>query len=326
MTVFFYVVGLEIKREVLVGELRSMRKAIVPVIAALGGVVAPIALFMLFSQLLMLSPDASRGWAVPMATDIAFVMGVLTLFGKRLPVGLKLLMLSLAIVDDLAAIIVIATAFTDQIGWGALAWSAAGFSSIYFLATFGCRKLIAYLILAGISWYGVFSAGIHPTIAGVILGFLTSHQTDREGAEHQEVSSPLVRAEHTLHPWVAFGIMPLFAFANAGVTFDAAAFADPVATAIALSLLIGKPLGIMLFTAVGVWCGIAQLPKGVTWLMMLGASTLGGIGFTMAIFLATLSLPLSALAAGKCGILFGSFASAVIGSSILWWSVRRKSV
>ena len=359
MTIFFFVVGLEIKREMVVGELQSFRKAILPVIAALGGVILPASCFLLLGNLLHLPPETARAWAIPMATDIAFVVGVLALFGNRVPFGLKILMLSLAIVDDLIAVLVIAFVFTEQIGWGALLLAAAGFSLTYTMNKLNVRSIPAYVVLGFFIWLAVLKSGVHPTVAGVLLGLMTpvaaliepavlgsyittlakkfdgdERDTMREflKGSFQRISfaikesvSPLARLEQGLHPWVAFLIMPLFAFANAGVVVKFAEMSDPLAVAVALSLFLGKPVGIMIFCAVSVKLGIAQLPKAVTWRMLFAAACLAGIGFTMSIFLATLSLPTQEIAAGKIGILAGSLASAILGSTALYLSTKGRS-
>ncbi len=354
MAVFFFVVGLEIKREMVAGELRSPRQAALPIFAAVGGMVIPAALFALLGGGLALSPEARRGWAIPMATDIAFVVGVLALFGPRVPFGLKIMLLSLAIVDDLGAVLVIAVAFTEEIVWGALGIAALGLAATYGLNRAGVRSVAVYVFLGAGIWLAVLKSGVHPTVAGVLLGLLTpasawigdatlrevledllrrkppedamdGHRAallQRAGFASREAVSPLVRLEHALHPWVAFAIMPIFALANAGVEVRPAAAADPLAATVGLGLLVGKPLGIIGFSFVAVKLGVAALPAGVSWLMLTAGGCLAGIGFTMAIFLATLSLPESAIEAGKIGIIGGSFISACLGAGLLLWATR----
>lgn len=356
MAIFFFVVGLEIKREIVAGELRTMRKAALPVIAALGGMVIPAGLFLVLCQVIPLPADVHRGWAVPMATDIAFVVGVLALFGPRVPFSLKIMLLSVAIVDDLGAVLVIAIAFTEEIAWTPLGLAALGFAVTYGLNRAGVRSVPVYVIVGAGIWLAVLKSGVHPTVAGVMLGLLTPASAwigdralgeviedllkrlrgqkqaddgcdletalDRASFAARESVSPLSRLEHGLHPWVAFLIMPVFALANAGVEVRMDAATDPLAAAIAAGLLFGKPIGILGFSWLGVKLGIAQLPTGTGWMHVAAGGCLAGIGFTMAIFLATLSLPGVEIEAGKIGILGGSLLSAVLGSFLLARAVR----
>ncbi len=357
MAIFFFVVGLEIKREIVAGELRDPRQAALPIVAALGGMLVPALLFLTLNSLLGLGPDTRRGWAVPMATDIAFVVGVLALFGKRVPLSLKVMLLSVAIVDDLGAVLVIAIVFTDQIASSALAVAAGGFVLTFGLNRAGVRSVPVYVAVGAGIWLAVLKSGVHPTIAGVLLGLLTPHRAwlghdalrevvgdlperlrteqpaDAEGLQSElawanlavrESISPLARLEHTLHPWVAFLIMPVFALANAGVPIRPASASDPLAVVIAAGLLIGKPVGIVAFSFVAIRLRIARLPAGTNWMMTLGGGALAGIGFTMAIFLATLSLPADKIEAGKLGILLGSLLSACVGAILLAASHRAR--
>ncbi len=358
MAIFFFVVGLEIKRELVAGELRDPRKAALPIFAAIGGMVAPALLFVLLSAMLDVESSARRAWAVPMATDIAFVVGVMALFGRRVPLGLKILVLSLAIVDDLGAVLVIALVFTEQIHWGSLGLAGAGLALTYALNRLGVRRVSVYIAVGAGVWLAVLKSGVHPTVAGVALGLLTPASAwigdkalldvledlftkMRGGAERpapavmkaslgqasfatREAVSPLERLENDLHPWVAFLIMPVFALANAGVVIEPAAAKDPVALAIALSLAAGKPIGIIGACWLAVRAGAARLPAGVSWGMLAAGGCLAGIGFTMALFLASLSLPAASLDAGKIGTLMGSVASAALGIVLLWLAVRRK--
>ncbi|MBW7906950.1 MAG: Na+/H+ antiporter NhaA [Phycisphaerae bacterium] len=365
MAIFFFVVGLEIKREMVAGELRNPRHAALPIVAALGGMLIPAALFVLLAWLLHLPATIHRGWAIPMATDIAFVVGVLALFGSRVPFSLKIMLLSLAIVDDLGAVLIIAFVFTEQISWAALALAAAGFGLTYGLNRVGVRNVPVYVLVGAGIWLAVLKSGVHPTVAGVMLGLLTPASAwignatltevvedlmrrlrggrgeggrrdagghsdddelhsalDRARLAMRESVSPLNRLEHGLHPWVAFVIMPVFALANAGVEINVSSATDPLAYAIAAGLLIGKPLGIVGFSYLAVKAGFAQLPTGTSWLMLIGGGCLAGIGFTMAIFLATLSLPANEIDAGKIGILGGSLLSTVAGAAILLFATR----
>jgi NhaA family Na+:H+ antiporter len=318
MTIFFLVVGLEIKRHMVHGELRDPRKALLPMFAALGGVALPAAIYLAFQW----GEPGQRGWAVPMATDIAFVVGFLALFGSRVPFGLKILLLSLAIVDDLIAVLIIAFVFTETIAWIWLMFAGVAFGVIYLFQRIGVRAISVYVPVGAFIWFAFLQAGVHPTVAGVMLGLLTPAR-----AWLGEVSSPLQRLEDGLHPWVAFGIMPLFALANAGVRLEASALAEPVAMAVAVSLAIGKPVGILLLCLLAVRSGLTSLPDGVTWPMLAGGACLAGIGFTMALFLNSLAFPGAAFAeaatAGKIGTLAGSVVSAVIGAVVLSSALKR---
>ncbi len=343
MTIFFFVVGLEIKREVVAGELRDPRKAALPIAAALGGMVVPAGIYLALQG----GTPSARGWGVPMATDIAFVVGVMALLGRRVPFGLKILLLSLAIADDLGAVVVIAAFYSGNLAWGMLALAALGFALTYGLNRAGVRAVPVYVVLGAFIWLAVYKSGVHPTVAGVMLGFLTPSGAwigDRtltdvlrdatahapgEGDERfdalravgyvaREGVSPLARLEHALHPWVGFVIMPLFALANAGVAVQLAAVSDPVAVAVALGLFLGKPVGIVLFSFLAVRAGLAALPTGVSWKILAGGGALGGIGFTMSMFVAGLAFDDPAhLTAAKVGILVGSTASAALGAALL---------
>ncbi len=343
MVLFFFVVGLEIKRELVAGELRDPRKAALPAAAALGGMIVPAAVYLLLQK----DTPGARGWGVPMATDIAFVVGALALLGRRVPVGLKVLMLTLAIVDDLGAVLVIALAYTPEVSLQALGAAAVGFGLVLALRLAGARVLALFAVLGLGIWLAFVLSGVHPTVAGVLLGLLTpSHpilgrqrlraaaavvaqfpegqQWQGDGYAVQQLAeaareaiSPLDRLETALHPWVAFVIVPLFALANAGVAIDLAQFRSPVALAVALGLVVGKPLGIVLFGLAAVKLGLARLPAGVNVKVLIGAGCLGGIGFTMSLFVCGLALEGELLRAGKVGTLLGSLVSAVLGAGLL---------
>jgi len=356
MTIFFFVVGLEVKREAVAGELRDPRKALLPIVGAIGGVVTPALIYLA----LQYGQEGQRGWAIPMATDIAFVVGILALFGSRIPFGLKIFLLTLAIVDDILAVLVIATVFTESIAWGYFFMALAGFALCALLNRIGVREIPIYVLVGVAIWVGFYKAGIHPTIAGVALGLMTPARAwignktflevmadfwDRISDEHEheheheherkpvpvnleqlqflarESHSPLHRLEMGLHPWVAYAIMPIFALANAGVVLDPVALTSGVSIAVAMGLVIGKPLGIFLFCFVAVKLGWTRLPKGVSWPIFLGGACLGGIGFTMALFLNALSFPVEEFpvleGAGKIGTLLGSAISAVLGTLLL---------
>lgn len=353
MAVFFFVVGLEIKREIVVGELRDPRTAALPVIAAIGGMLVPAVVFVACSRILDVPGEASRGWAIPMATDIAFVVGLLALFGNRIPLGLKILLLSLAIVDDLGAVLLIAFVFTESLSFELLGWALGGFVLTYGMNRAGVRAVPIYVVVGGLIWLAVLKAGVHPTVAGVLLGLMTPatawvnretlngvlgqlrEELDRLPDDpttlHDELAAvefatresvpPLYRLEHLLHPWVALAIMPVFALANAGVPIRMSAISDPLTQSVACGLLVGKPLGIGLFSFLAVKLGWARLPTGVNWSMLMGGGCLAGIGFTMSLFLTGLALPASHIDAGKLGTLMGSALSTILGMSILTYAV-----
>lgn len=354
MTVFFFVIGLEIKRELVTGELREPRRVVLPIAAAAGGVIVPVSIYLSLQH----GEAGQDGWAIPMATDIAFVVGCLALLGKRVPHGLKVLMLSLAIVDDLIAVLVIAVFYTETIHvtWGAVALGGLGF--IVLMRSVEIRHAAAYLAVGGVIWLGTLKSGVHPTIAGVLLGLLTpttawldlaafsellrraleslqSGENENDAERRAilseldfaatEAVSPLARIETALHPWVAFGIMPVFALANAAVPVSTGALLDPIAVAVAAGLFIGKPMGIFGASWLAVQMGLAKLPNGVTWLMLFGAGCLGGIGFTMALFIASLGLEGAVLDTAKAGILSGSLLSAIVGMGALLYVFRKSS-
>jgi len=355
MAIFFFVVGLEIKRELLGGELRTFQRAMLPAFAALGGMVGPALVYFAYG----FDGPAARGWGIPMATDIAFVVGVMALFGSRVPFGLKIFLLSLAIVDDLGAVVVIAVFYTDQINLLMLGLSLGGFVLTITLNWLGVRPVPVYVAVGAATWLALYKSGIHPTIAGVILGLLTPYRAwlDRDTLrmvfnevdenladtpDHQkieptdvamlqyaarEVVSPLARLESRLHPWVGYAIMPLFALANAGVPVKTESLGDPVGLMIAIALVIGKTLGIFGFSYIAVKCKLARLPNGVSWRMILAAAMLGGIGFTMALFIAGLAFlghPAN-LEAAKTGILIGSLVAGIGGALLMRWAVNNPS-
>lgn len=355
MTLFFFVVGLEIKRELVAGELRDPRKAALPILAALGGMVVPATIFLLFQS----GQPGQSGWGIPVATDIAFVVGFLALLGSRVPFGLKIMLLSLAIADDIGAILVIAVFYSSDISWLALGLAAMGFGVTYVFNRIGVRHMGIYVVIGAGIWLAFLKSGVHTTVAGVLLGLLTpasawvgnralvdvlSHvleglrgDASQETPNHRhqalsqvEISAreaipPLERLEIGLHPWVAFVIMPLFALANAGVGIEVGDLRSPVAVAVAAGLVLGKPIGIVLFSWLATKVGLARLPSGVNWKIMLGAGCLAGIGFTMSIFIASLALKGNLLNEGKIGTLSGSALSAIIGYVLLFWFLPKRS-
>jgi NhaA family Na+:H+ antiporter len=346
MAIFFFVVGLEIKREIVLGEFRDIRKVVLPIAAACGGAVVPAVIY-----LLMAPGDAASGWAVPMATDIAFVVGVMALLGRRVPQGLKLFVLTLAIADDIIAVAVIALFFTAKLNGLWLGAAACGFVVTWFLNRIGVRTIGVYVCIGAWMWLATLKGGIHPTAVGAALGLLTPanawlgeksllqvfEHLGREltqrvlspGLDHsrrlvnqvtlvaRESFSPLERLEVTLHPWVAFVIMPVFALANAAVPISLDGLTHPVTNAVALGLVFGKPLGIILVSMIVVRLGLGNLPEGVSWLMLAGAGCLAGIGFTMALFTAGLAFEADYLFPAKSGVLVGSLASGILGVLIL---------
>jgi NhaA family Na+:H+ antiporter len=351
MAIFFFVIGLEVKREIVHGELGDPRQAVLPIAAAVGGMVVPAAIYLALQG----DGPAASGWGIPMATDIAFVVGCLALFGPRVPRGLRVLLLTVAIVDDIGAILVIAVAYTDTIGWGALAAGLVGIGAIGVLSRLGVRGFGMYGLLGLGVWLAFHESGVHATIAGVILGLMTPAQaylrdttlaqaldraaqnlhgdTPPEGHGVAEVRgvrwatretvSPLVYLETTLHPWVGFAIMPIFALANAGVPVNASNLADPVAIAVALGLLVGKPVGIVGSSWLAVRAGVAALPRGVTWGLLLAGGLLTAIGFTMALFISGLALEADTLDAAKVGVLEASALAATLGMALLAWRLPR---
>jgi NhaA family Na+:H+ antiporter len=315
MAIFFLLVGLEIKREVLSGELSGWSKATLPLLAALGGMMLPAAVYLAFNW-----QEAPHGWAIPAATDIAFALGVLSLLGTRVPAALKVFLLALAIIDDLGAIVIIAFFYSSDLSLLSLLLAAGAIVGLLLLNRFGVRNLTAYLLVALFLWVCVLESGVHATLAGVVAAaFIPANR--RAG----ETDSPLDALEHRLHPWVAFGIMPLFAFANAGVSLAGVtldALLQPLPLGIALGLFIGKQTGVFLFCFAAVRLRLASLPEGVSWRQLYGVALLTGIGFTMSLFIGTLAF--ADPAAGvpvRLGVLMGTLLSALAGYLWLRWAV-----
>ncbi len=345
MPIFFFVIGLEIKRELVIGELSDPKKVVLPIAAALGGVVVPMAIYLALQR----GQAGQNGWAVPMATDIAFVVGCMSLLGRRIPHGLTVLMLSLAIVDDLAAVLVIALVFTASIKTTWLAGALVGLVVVVAMNRLGVRAIGLYVVVGTLVWLCTLKSGVHPTVAGVALGLLTpatpwlggrkfmgflrhtnealskDDVTDAQARAmvtdlsfaSREAIAPLSRIERALHPYSAFVIMPVFALANAGVPIAVESIGEPVAIAVAAGLFFGKAVGIFLASWLTVKLGWAARPAGVTWPVLGGAAFLGGIGFTMALFIASLALSADLLVAAKIGVIMGSFVSAIVGMAFL---------
>jgi Na+:H+ antiporter, NhaA family len=319
MTLFFFLISLEIKRELVVGELRHPKRAALPIIAALGGIVVPIAIF-----LAVTGGHHASGWGIPMATDAAFAIGVLALLGDRVSEGVKLLLLTIAVVDDVAAICVIAVAYTDHLSLGWLMLAIAGLAVVAAMRALGVRRVLAYLPLGVFVWVATFESGVHATLAGVALALLTP-------AVPVGGRDVLGELEHRLHPWVNLGILPLFALANAGVKLSGGELSDStgrkIALAVALGLVVGKFVGIAGATLAALRLKLGALPSGVDRRGLLGAAALGGIGFTVSLFITPLAYDDPMLiGAAKLGILGGSVVAAAIGVTIFLTGRRRPGV
>lgn len=311
MAIFFFLIGLEVKREIIAGELSSLDKAALPIVAAVGGMAVPAAVFVAINWN---TPENLAGWAIPAATDIAFALGVLALLGNRVPAALKVLLLAIAIIDDIGAIVIIALFYTAALSTTALALAAAGAAVLLVMNRAGVERTSAYVLVGIFLWVCVLKSGVHATLAGVVAA-LAVPLSSQTGA------SPLKKLEHQLHPWVAFIVLPLFAFANAGVSLSGLAIADffaPLPLGIALGLLIGKQIGVFGFIALASATGIIHRPASVSWAQLYGLACLTGIGFTMSLFIGTLAFEdLVRIEAVKLGVLAGSLASGLIGVLVL---------
>ncbi len=324
MAVFFLLVGLEIKREMLDGQLSSWSRRILPGAAAAGGMVFPALFYVYFNSG---DPAAIRGWAIPTATDIAFALGVLSLFGSRVPASLKIFLAALAIIDDLGAVIVIALFYTAELNLLALAVAAIVIGNLVIFNRMGVKALWPYLALGGVLWVLVLASGVHATLAGVILALTIPLKTTPGAPEASHEESPLHKLEHALHKPVAFIIVPIFGFANAGVSFagvSLSVLAEPLTLGIAAGLVFGKLVGVLGTTTVLVKLKLAELPAHASWGQMTGVALLCGIGFTMSLFIALLAFDDPALQDhAKIGILMGSVVAGVIGSIFLTVFGRR---
>jgi len=316
MAIFFLLVGLEVKREALAGHLSSMRQIALPVFAAVGGMLIPALIYLAFNAN---TPVAVNGWAIPTATDIAFALGILSLLGKRVPVSLKIFLMALAIIDDLGAIVIIAVFYTTDLSMLSVMVALISLTCLIALNLFGVTKKAAYFIIGTILWISVLKSGVHATLAGVALAFtIPLSGTD----EHGRPVSPLKDTEHYLHPWVAFFILPLFAFVNAGVNvtqISVSQMAGSVPLGIMLGLFIGKQLGVFGFSWLAIKLKLAQLPEGSNWKQLYGVSVLTGIGFTMSLFIVSLAFDDDAMFqyTDKLAILVGSCLSGIIGYLVL---------
>lgn len=368
MAFFFLSVGLEIKREVLVGELSSFRNALLPIIAAIGGMVVPVLIYRYLSQ----GTDFADGWAIPMATDIAFSLGVLAMLGNRVPIGLKVFLTTLAVVDDIGGIMVIALFYSGHIEYTMLLWAAAFLVALFIGGRLGVQSKLFYGALGTCVWFCFLNAGIHPTIAGVLVAFtipskpvyapekyvksirqnisyFTSEDDDKLNSRtildknqmnllkqietaSDKVISPLQDMEDTLHPFVNYIIVPLFAFANAGIFFggmEISQLYSGIAPVIILSLVVGKFVGIFLFSWLTIICRLAPMPEGGNWSRMASVSMLGGIGFTVSLFIANLSFGANASMAillndAKLGILVASILAGILGWLLLHFSLPKE--
>lgn len=322
MALFFLLIGLEVKREVVDGHLSKPSQIVLPATAAIGGMVVPALIYWFINRD---DPAAVAGWAIPTATDIAFALGVLALLGKRVPVSLKLFLMTLAIIDDLGAIIVIALFYSGTLSSVSLLLAAACLLVLVAMNRLGVVKLGPYMVIGLILWVCVLKSGVHATLAGVALALCIPLRT--RNAE----TSPLLSLEHALHPWVAYAILPLFAFANAGVSLagmTVESFTHPVPMGIAVGLLLGKTVGVFGLTWLAVKLRLAALPAGAGWGQLLGVAILCGIGFTMSLFVGSLAfVPGSSDYAGmdRMGILTGSFFAAVIGYAVTAMASRKPS-
>ncbi|WP_456376246.1 Na+/H+ antiporter NhaA [Lutibacter sp.] len=353
MAIFFFVIGLEVKREILVGELTTLRKASLPIFAAIGGMLFPVLLFYILNK----GEIGIEGWGIPMATDIAFTLGILKLLGKRVPLGLKIFLTAFAIVDDIGAVLVIAIFYSANIQWDLIGYAMLIFGTLAFLSYREIYSKYFYFIMGFVVWLLFLKSGIHPTIAGILMAFTiplkrkvdlkeylkvvskqlsffkaeNSHEHKLMNKEQlqaidyvesitEKVHSPLQQLEHTLHGWVSYIIMPIFALANAGVilSFEDFESTSHITINIALALVLGNGIGITLLSALAIKLKLADLPKGVNFKQLIGVSLLGGLGFTMSLFIVNLAYTNeSFIAASKMGVIIGSLVAGVLGYIVL---------
>lgn len=320
MALFFFLIGLEVKRELVDGHLASLDQITLPGIAAVAGVATPAIVYMSFNSH---DPIAAQGWAIPAATDIAFALGIYSLFGKRLPLSLKLFLLSVAIFDDIAAILIIALFYSSDLSTMSLGIAGAGLAILFLMNRMGVRFHSVYILIGIIIWAAVLKSGVHATLAGFAVALLIPIKVENEYGE-----SMLKSMEHGLQPWVAFFILPLFAFSNAGVNLIGVTPSDvlnPISVGIALALFLGNQFGIFGVSWLAIKLGITRLPEGANWQQLYGVATLCGIGFTMSLFIGSLAFEqadASYLASVKVGVLVGSLFSALLGSFLLYRSTQ----
>ena len=317
MAVFFFLVGLEVKREILEGELSRPSNVLLPALGAVGGIVVPVGLYVLFNYG---DSVGMNGWAIPAATDIAFALGILMILGKRVPVSLKVFLVSLAIFDDLGAIVIIAIFYSSKLSINALVVATLCLLILGYLNWRRVSAVPAYILIGVVMWVAVLKSGVHATLAGVALAMFIPMRSKDEPER-----SPLRELEHDLHTVIAFGVLPLFAFVNAGISFAGMSFSDllhPVSLGVASGLFVGKQLGVFLLCLLAIWLGIAKLPEGASWGSLYGVAILSGVGFTMSLFIDTLAfqnLPADTVFDfdARLGILLGSLASGVLGYIVL---------
>ncbi|MCC7253333.1 Na+/H+ antiporter NhaA [Hyphomicrobium sp.] len=317
MVVFFFYVGLEIKRELVEGELSTVRQASLPMIGALGGMIVPA---IIYTWINWGDAHALRGWAVPTATDIAFAIGILALLGPRIPSSLKIFLLALAIIDDLGAILIIAVFYTSKLSLAALALAGIGVIGLFILNRRGVTRTAAYVLVGAFVWLCVLQSGVHATLAGVVAAFAVPLLPVGNGNGDQ-FDTMAAKLQDSLHPWVTFGVLPAFAFANAGVSLAGLTLEgllSPIPLGIALGLLIGKAIGVFTFTSTAIALGLGSHPEGSSRVQIFGVSVLAGIGFTMSLFIGMLAFPEPQHAADiRIGVLSGSLLSALLGFAIL---------
>jgi NhaA family Na+:H+ antiporter len=319
MAIFFLLVGLELKREVMEGQLSSLDQLALPAMAALGGVLVPALVYVWVSGDL---PEAKGGWAIPTATDIAFALAVLTLLGSRVPTALKVFLATVAVIDDLAAIIIIAVFYTYDLSVAAMLAALGGIALLFVLNRLGVKRIAAYMLVGVIIWLSVLKSGVHATLAGVIVAAFIPLKADDE-------KSPARHLEHELHPWVAFGVLPVFAFANAGVSLQGLgleSMTSGITLGIIAGLFIGKQVGVFGMTGLAIATGLARMPRGLNWGQLWGAALLCGIGFTMSLFIGSLAFEhgdMLQVAAVKLGVIGGSLLSGLLGVVVLHASLGK---
>ena len=323
MAIFFFVIGMEIKKEIIEGELSKIKQASLPIAAAIGGMIFPAFVYYFFNP----EFPFNKGWGIPMATDIAFALGVLSLFGKKIPKELKIFLLALAIVDDLGAILVIAIFYTSKLNMTALGFAIFFVGVIILIKNLRVNSFAAYTFLGLLVWLAVLLSGVHATIAGVVLGLLTP--VNFPTSKHSFATySPVDYLITKIHPWVSYAIMPIFALANAGIKFQGANLSElihhPITLGVMIGLIIGKPLGVILFSYLIIKIGLAKIPKGLNWSHIIAIGFLAGVGFTMALFISNLALSPEQEIYSKTGIVIGSIFSAILGSLFLKRSVKSK--
>ena len=317
MTLFFFIVGVEIKRELVLGELNTVRKAMLPAFGALGGMVVPALIYLAFN-----AGGATEGWGIPMATDIAFAVGLLALLGSKVPAGLKVFVLSLAIVDDIGAILVIAVFYSSGVQLGWVAAAVLGLVSVWLLGRSSVSSVVLFIVLGCFVWFATLASGVHATIAGVALGLLVSARP--RDPDDQETSLAQ-RVDHHLHPWTSLVVIPAFALANAGLTFaELGDPTSPVTLGIVAGLVIGKTVGITLLTWTAVKLRVGILPEGVGWRAITGGAVIAGIGFTVSLFITSLAFETEVLISqGKLGVFAGSLLAGIAGAAVIITTHRR---